>query len=142
VDHFKLKLESVPISINEAYRGRRFSTPKLLAYKQNVLNFIHYKRIDTSGIKILKNKKLCLMILINSNMWMTLKKTIKKNDVTNRIKTLEDAVFEALGIDDSQVWSCLVFKGETLKTNETVVHIETNESFFKRHPNILDILKS
>ena len=36
--------------------------------------------------------------------WYNKDLTIKKADISNRIKTLEDSVFKHLGADDSLVW--------------------------------------
>ena len=139
MDKIKIKLDKMPLSINEAYRGRRFKTLKLKNYKQDILFNIRYRRVDTSALKFLKGEKLTLHILIDSPTWVTIKEgTIRRSDITNRIKVLEDAIFEALGIDDSQVWNCLIFKGEK-KEVKTHVVIEKHKDFMLRHPDILDI---
>lgn len=146
---FKVTLESIPISLNKAYktiilkRGNGFipiraATNELIEYKSNVSDFIHFKRIDTSAIKLFKKEKLAIHIRVDHNRWMTLKNTIRKNDVTNRIKILEDAVFEALGLDDSQVWHCAVFKHES-PTQATKVVVELYSDYLKRHQEMLKI---
>ncbi len=149
MDCIKIKLDSIPITINQAYKTimlkkgskkipMRAATGDLKVYKAQVKNQMLFKRVNTSALIKFKDEKLVLHIKVSTSDWITKAGTIRKNDVTNRIKTLEDAVFEALGIDDSQVWTCLVHKAEETQ-DQTHVFIETKDSFFKRHPTILDI---
>jgi len=42
--------------------------------------------------------------------WVTQKKTLRRADVSNRCKVLEDAICDALDIDDSQMWSVKIEK--------------------------------
>lgn len=45
-----------------------------------------------------------------SPRWFTKKGTIFKSDVSNRIKIAEDAICEAIGIDDSLIFELMVVK--------------------------------
>lgn len=66
--------------------------------------------------------------ILNKTWPETAKTRYKRLDVDNRIKLLQDAVVEALGIDDSQLMSSGIFKRHSAELELTYVVVYDYES--------------
>jgi len=109
----------LPPSANNAYsnlpRGGRMLSKEGKGYKTSVSSFIiqHHQK-DIRDIK--KNwpyglaVKLTFEDLYNSTWPGKAANRYKKVDVSNRIKLLEDAIVDSLGIDDSQLLAVMAVK--------------------------------
>lgn len=93
-----------PISINEAYRGRRFATPALKNYK--------------TTLSLLLPK----MSLPEGNLRVTYEFGVssKGSDGDNLIKAFQDCVAEAYGFNDNQIYEWNVKKVITRKGEEYI----------------------
>lgn len=106
----RIKLDGIPPSVNAAYAngrgGRRVLTTAGKSYKTLTANHIvRFHPADIRGIK--KDYAYGLGVTLHMGIfnsgWPDKAKTrYKKLDVSNRIKLLEDALVNALGIDDCQ----------------------------------------
>lgn len=114
-------------SLNQCYAtnfktGRRFPSKALGEFKKE------FKKLSpphSGEISAIQGKRLCLII----EMWMKRERIyckngkIKKMDVSNRIKPLEDAISDLIGIDDSQFFRVVAVKKETDLKERTEVFI-------------------
>ena len=129
-DVSKLSLEfPMPISTNKAYvttrSGRRILSSKGKVYKQQVKDIIGQKLALSPNIVPegpLHLKILLLFLEVENKGWSTgkAKNRYKKIDVSNRVKLLEDAICESLGIDDSMFFSLTVRKRRSPDAKEYV----------------------
>lgn len=112
-----MKTDNLPMppTVNKVYftHGKsRSLTSAGKTYKEDV-KAILIKQILETKIPDLKDKPLALWMVCyfeqveNKN---TAKSRFKRIDVSNRIKVLEDAVVETLGIDDSQFMTVIAQK--------------------------------
>ena len=122
----------IPPSINSAYctnfkTGRRFPSKELADFKKE---FARLKRPAQADIEVLKDKRLCLLI----ELWCapsrvyTKKGTVKKWDISNCIKSLEDAASDMLGIDDSHFFRVVIEKKVTELPETTYITIMENRT--------------
>lgn len=127
-----MKIEQIPMppSVNSIYftRGKnRVLTTIGKTYKEDVKAYI-IKEILQKPIPDLKNKPLGLSLhfyfkTIENKSYAKTDNRFKRIDVSNRIKILEDAISETLGIDDCQF--IFVFaKKETSQNNLEYVTVE------------------
>lgn len=84
-----------PLSVNEAWQGRRFKTPKYKAYEEEFLYKLPPKLIN-------KNKPLCLEIVVGFSN--------RASDLSNIIKPLEDILCKKYGIDDRWNYKIIMTK--------------------------------
>lgn len=115
-----LTLSGVPPSSNSLYSGsgRRFLSRKGKQYKNLIRIEILDQLVgrDLSWLHV--GVRLCVTYtfvfteqeLLNKGWPKTAKSPHKRVDVSNRIKSVEDALFESLGIDDSQVFMVVAEK--------------------------------
>lgn len=97
------------LSVNEAYQGRRFSTKKLLQYKNELA-------IILPRIKIPKGKLSITYIFGVSS---------KAADIDNGIKALQDSIAENYGFNDRIIYHLNVTKVDVAKGKEFIeFHIE------------------
>lgn len=124
-----------PPSVNRAYAttrgGRRLLTSEGKLYKQSVRDVIGQLYSGaTPELARLGEVPLSLTVklytCVENKGWSEgkAKNRYKRVDVSNRVKLLEDALFEALGVDD-----CLVFKltVEKIDSDDEYVHINLEE---------------
>lgn len=112
-------LDGLPPSTNHAYfnlpRGGRTLTAKGKAYKTGVSSNL-IRNHQEALKRIQKDAAYCLAVLLTfSDMynatWPEKAATrYKKIDVSNRVKLLEDALVDSLGIDDSQFVTVILAK--------------------------------
>lgn len=112
MSQYSFLIHAIPPSINGAYGGKakRFLTPKVKKFKKLVDKAIFSDPKSYFAAKSLDGKILKFDMWVSKPDWFTKDGRVKKNDITNRIKIFEDAVMEALGLDDSHVWSFRVHK--------------------------------
>jgi len=124
-----------PPSVNKAYAttrsGRRLLTSEGKLYKQSIRDVIGQKySAYTPELSGLGDKPLCLTVKLYTRTenkgWSEgkAKNRYKRVDVSNRVKLLEDALFEALGVDDSLVFRLVV---EKIDSYDEYVHINLQE---------------
>ena len=109
----------MPISANKAYvnigKGRRKLSPEGKVFKRVIIDAITptiavSKAEIFSGIPLELQIDLYFKALENKGWPKTCKSRYKRIDVSNRVKLLEDAIFEAFGLDDKLVFSLKVTK--------------------------------
>lgn len=111
----------MPISVNKAYvtiRGRRALSKEGKIYKSAVTTGVAKQLSLCSDFTDLINDQTALKLEITLYLERTenkgypnkTKTRYKRVDVSNRVKLLEDALFDALGVDDSIVFSLIVTK--------------------------------
>lgn len=102
-------------SINNLYgqRGfRRFLKPEAVKLKKNILECMK-EQLEVDDVKLV-DKELTIEVLIYEN-WYNKDGTIKRKDISNREKFLMDTIFEALKIDDKQIFKHTL---EKINSNE------------------------
>jgi Holliday junction resolvase RusA-like endonuclease len=119
----------LPPSVNKIYRsigkGRRALTAEGKAYKRKVIDALIPELCTCPPFK--ENEPLHLSItlhlkaLLNKGWPKKTKKRYKRIDVSNRIKLLEDALFECLGVDDCNVISLKINK---VQSAQECSHVE------------------
>ena len=119
----------LPPSVNKIYKsigkGRRALTTEGKAYKRSIIDSLIPEIVNYPSFK--ENQPLSLSItlhleaLVNKGWPKKTKKRYKRIDVSNRIKLLEDALFECLGIDDCNVISLTINK---VQSDEERSHVE------------------
>ena len=102
---------------------RRFMNPKAKKFKEDCINIISPTKERFRAALGLQKKQIKLEVEIYSTRWFTKAGTIRKNDISNKIKITEDALFEALGLDDSQVFDIRYIK----KTGENRIIFNLEE---------------
>jgi Holliday junction resolvase RusA-like endonuclease len=100
---FRLNIK--PLSLNSAYRGRRFSTPELNSFKQEV----YY--LSPKIIKIPKGKIAVKYVFGVSS---------KNCDGDNLIKCLQDAIADKYGFNDREIYKWEVEKVDVKKGCEFI----------------------
>lgn len=104
-----------PLSVNKAYRGRRFSTDEHKKFKD--MASIRLKKMDLPKLKP-KEKFYMIYIFFVSGT----------SDADNFIKTAQDSICAALGTDDRYVESLYCRKVKCKKGSEKIFFdIFTNE---------------
>lgn len=114
-----VRFAGIPPSVNHAYvnlpRGGRTLSVKGKAYKVEISStLIRYQQPALMSFR--KNKAYGLAICLempniyNAGWPEKTDVRYKKIDVTNRVKLLEDAIYDALGIDDSQGVTVVISK--------------------------------
>lgn len=124
-----------PPSVNKAYAttrsGRRLLTSEGKLFKQSVRDIIGQKyavatpelsRIGTVPLEL----TITLYTATENKGWLQgkAKNRYKRVDVSNRVKLLEDAVFESLDSDDCLVFSLHVHK---VQSDDEYVHLLLKE---------------
>ena len=93
-----------PLSLNAAYRGRRFSTPELKAFKSAVY-------LQLPKIKIPEGK---LSVTYHFGV------STKNSDVDNLVKAFQDCVADAYGFNDKRIYQISVQKVDAKKGEEYI----------------------
>ena len=122
-----MEVAGLPPSTNRLYinaRGRRVLSSDGKKYKRKIAMQVAqefpevgpFENSDAFSLEI----ELCFEVLTRSK---TAKNRYKRFDVSNRVKVLEDALCESLGIDDSQVMMLCVTKTHTTDPEKTLVRL-------------------
>jgi len=110
-----LKIDRYPPSVNRLYsvvRGRKILSQEARAYKRYIKLLLAEQMIqnfETSGK--FRFHYVLFGRWINKG-WPKTKTKFRRFDISNRLKCLEDAICEGLGIDDSQVFQIEIEKRE------------------------------
>lgn len=110
-------------SINHLYgfRGfRKFIKPEGKRIRKEIYNLIKKQNVDVSPFI---NKKLKLKVEIYEN-WFTKKGDIYRKDVSNREKFQVDSIFNALGLDDKQIFHHTMIKKQSEDEEKSIVRIK------------------
>ena len=99
-----VKIPLKPISVNEAYRGRRFSTPALKTYKQSVQMLLPKCTIPLGKLAISYRFGL----------------SSKGSDYDNLIKATQDAISEGYGFNDNRIYKATIEKVDVKKGEEFI----------------------
>ncbi len=94
-----------PLSVNEAWQGKRFKTKKYLSYEQTLLLTLPKKILIPEG-------KLALMIVFGLSN--------KNSDVDNGVKPIIDILQKAYGFNDKRIYLLRVAKDDVLKGEEYI----------------------
>ena len=100
-----------PLSVNEAFQGRRFKTDK---YKQWIENSI----IQLKSIQIPESQKLTLIITFGVSS--------KASDIDNPLKPLLDLIQRKYGINDNRFYKLQVTK-EIVKKGKEFIKFDIQE---------------
>lgn len=93
-----------PISVNEAYRGRRFATPKLKQFKHDLAMMLPYLKVPAGRISVV------YQFGVSS----------KQSDGDNLIKAFQDSVAERYGFNDKMIYEWHIKKVDVTKGNEYI----------------------
>ncbi len=92
------------LSVNQAYRGRRFATKELTQYKQDISRLLPKMEIPAG--------KLAVTYIFGTSS--------KGSDGDNLIKCLQDALAEAYGFNDNRIYRWMVEKRDVKKREEYI----------------------
>ena len=133
-----LEFDFFPISVNKLYvnipgQGRRFISAEGKRFKQLVETSVK-TAIDPSSniLSEYAGKRLDIDITIESPSWVLKDgKTIRKKDLDNLTKALQDSIFNAFNelgfcLDDAQIWTQTLHKVVAL-TDRTIVTLKLLE---------------
>lgn len=129
----KFKIDGKTPTVNHIYAsgkyGRRFMISSAKKLKVEIIECIHTQS-ESQGYNAYDwhNRLLEVTVIIYEN-WFTKKDTIKKKDIANREKFIVDTVFEALCLDDAQIWKHTMIK--QVETRENHFHSEVWISYYK-----------
>lgn len=98
-----IRIDIAPLSVNEAWQGRRFKTPKYKQYEKDVL-FLLPKKSFEPPFKVT----------------ITFGFSSKLSDIDNPLKPILDIVQKKYGIDDKDIWELNVKKVITKKKSEFI----------------------
>jgi Holliday junction resolvase RusA-like endonuclease len=117
-----MKIESIPMppSVNAIYftRGKnRVLTTLGKTYKEDVKAIIIQHIMSTQQVEEFKNIPMILHLTfyfsqIENKNYQKSGNRFKRIDVSNRIKILEDAISETIGVDDCQFLCVIAEKGQ------------------------------
>lgn len=99
-----VRIHIKPLSINAAYRGRRFATKELKQYHTDILKML--PRIEVPDGKI----EVRYVFGVSS----------KQADGDNCIKAFQDILAEAYGFNDKRIYKWTVEKKDVAKGNEFI----------------------
>ena len=100
------KVNIKPLSINQAFKGRRYKTDKCNLFIKEVLSLLP-KNIDYPDKK---NVKLAIEFGFSSNAC----------DCSNHIKIFEDCIVKKYGVDDRYTYEMHIFKNIVKKGEEYI----------------------
>ena len=99
------RIDIKPISINEAYRGRRFATSKLKDFKKDIFRLLPKLELRTF-------KKLSVKYTFGVSS--------KGSDGDNLIKAFQDCLAEAYGFNDNKIYKWEIQKVDVKKGKEYI----------------------
>jgi Holliday junction resolvase RusA-like endonuclease len=98
------QIQIVPLSVNKCYRGRRFATKELLAYKTELAYRLPKMTIPKG--------KLSVRYIFGVSS--------KRADADNLVKCLQDSLAKKYGFDDRMIYEITVEKVDVPKGKEYV----------------------
>ena len=99
-----ISLKIKPLSLNNAYRGRRFTTPELEAYKRAIFYLCPKGVVPTGKLKVRYEFGV----------------SSKNSDGDNLIKCCQDALAEKYGFNDKLIYKWEVEKKDVKKGEEYI----------------------
>lgn len=106
-------LDIKPLSVNNTYRGRRFSTPELKQYKEDLAKILPRLEIPEGKLKV----------------EYTFGVSSKAADGDNLIKAFQDCLGECYGFNDKRIYEWHVRKVDVPKGREYIdFHISPVDS--------------
>jgi Holliday junction resolvase RusA-like endonuclease len=99
-----MRLNIKPISVNECYRGRRFKTPKLEKYKEDLNYLLPRLKIPEGKLKV--HYKFGL--------------SSKASDYDNCIKSFQDCLQDKYGFNDNKIYKAIIEKEDVKKGEEFI----------------------
>jgi Holliday junction resolvase RusA-like endonuclease len=99
------KIAIKPLSVNDAYRGRRFATPELTQYKRDISLLLPKMKVPEGKLEVV------FEFGISS----------KLADYDNFIKATQDAISECLGFNDRVIYGARIKKVDVSKGEEYLV---------------------
>lgn len=111
----ELCVQAIPPSVNGYWKVRRFGgryiTPEGVAFKRMV-----YLAAQEFNFALLETMQYRCDIFYYSPRWVTKSGAIRKVDLDNLAKSSLDSLSEAIGIDDSQIFTLRMHKVESAET--------------------------
>jgi Holliday junction resolvase RusA-like endonuclease len=95
-----------PLSVNQAWAGRRFKTPAYKKYEKDLLFLLPNKKIDLK-----KRLSINIEVYYSSHA----------SDIDNFLKPFLDVLQKKYGIDDKNIYSLVVAKNVVKKGMEKIV---------------------
>lgn len=99
-----IKLPIKPLSLNHAYRGRRFATNELKKYKLDISRIL--PKID------IPKGKLAMHYIFGVSS--------KNSDADNLVKAFQDSLAECCGFNDKLIYKITIEKVDTKKGDEFI----------------------
>jgi Holliday junction resolvase RusA-like endonuclease len=99
-----MKIEIKPLSVNQAWQGKRFKTPRYKQYEKDLMLLLPYKSIGKGKIKI-------DIVFGFSN---------SASDIDNPLKPFLDILQKKYLINDKQIYHLIVKKTITKKGSEFI----------------------
>lgn len=100
------ELRIKPLSVNEAWQGRRYKTAKYNKYINDVLRLLRPLQVDIDD----KPLELTLIFGLSS----------KNADIDNPVKCFVDCLQKAYGFNDRQIYKLVVEKRDVKKQHEFI----------------------
>lgn len=104
IKEFLIKLDIEPLSVNEAWRGRRFKTPKYLRYEKDLFLILPPKTMPKPPYSI----------------YFEFGFSNSSSDWDNPIKPLQDILQKKYGFNDKDVFEARVNKIKVKKGQEFI----------------------
>ena len=111
-------------SVNHLYgsRGfRRFLTKEAKELRKKIAVIV--KKVKEEGFMLLNTNNIIVRVEIHEN-WYTKDGRVKRVDISNREKFLVDSIFEALEIDDKNIFKHTMIKKQSDDKEFAVVTIK------------------
>lgn len=99
-----VRLDIKPLSLNNAYRGRRFATPVLAKYKNDILRML--PKMDVPDGKL--------------SVWYEFGVSSRASDADNLIKCVTDVLSESYDFNDKHIYHFDVTKVDVPKGKEYI----------------------
>jgi Holliday junction resolvase RusA-like endonuclease len=99
-----VRLQIKPLSVNDAYRGRRFATPELKQYKTDLFRILPKLVVPDGPLSVR------YVFGVSS----------KASDGDNLIKAFQDVVAEAYGFNDKRIYQWTIEKVDVPRGSEFV----------------------
>ena len=93
-----------PLSLNQAYRGRRFTTPLLKSYKEAIGLFLKRRTIPEGKLAVTYRFGV----------------STKNSDGDNLVKCFQDALAEYYGFNDNRIYRWQIEKVDVEKEQEFI----------------------
>ncbi len=131
---FSLEVDGIPPTINSSYSNSRLHLRRFLsADAKSFKNFVHLNVLEKRILVRFKEEfnykkkighRFELVVSVCQN-WILKSGEDKKQDISNRLKIAEDAICEALEIDDSKFSKVSIEKIQSKKDKKTLFKIYT-----------------